>query len=141
MAAAPAGGGTCPCAAAAAAPLGSGTCACPAAAAKARLLFTHQMENMIPELQTTSPMRKSTIAMMVFMEKQAALLVYYYYSREASKSTPSRVLEEKYGHDSRIGGDWQLGHMLFLTRLLNRPIKRLAHLSSTRCHKLIFSVE
>ena len=63
--------------------------------------------------------------MMVFMEKQAALLVYYYYSREANKSTPSRVLEEKYGHDSRIGGDWQLGHMLFLTRLLNRPIKRL----------------
>ena len=81
--AAPAGAGTCPCGAAAPA----GTCACPAAAAKAHLLFTHQMENMIPELQTTSPMRKSTIAMMVFMEKQAALLVYYYYSREASKST------------------------------------------------------
>ena len=87
MPAAPAGGGNCPCGAAAAAPLGSwacpccgaaapaGTCACPAAAAKARLLFTHQMENMIPELQTTSPMRKSRIAMMVFMEKQAALLL------------------------------------------------------------------
>jgi len=46
----------------------TGTCACPAAAAKAHLLFTHQMENMIPELQTTSPMRKSRIAMMVSME-------------------------------------------------------------------------
>jgi hypothetical protein len=110
------GSWACPCCGAAAP---AWTCACPTAA-KARLLFTYQTENMIPQLKTTSPMRKSKIAMMVFMEKQAALLLL-----KRSKQEHLAVLEEKYGHDSRIGGDWQLGHMLFLTRLLNRPIKRL----------------
>jgi hypothetical protein len=87
---------------------------------------------MIPQLTTTSPMRKSRIAMMVSME----LASWTTTTRE--KQLQEHLVGGGEMWTRTLGGDW-LGQMLFFTRLLNRAIKRLAHLSSTRCHKLTSS--